>query len=60
MRRRKEGNAPSFGSTSDQFFLVLALFHDHFVQELFLSLAELDLLHRGDLLNGSCGRRKSV
>jgi hypothetical protein len=44
----------------DQLFLVLALFHDDFVQELLQALAELPFLHRGDFLNGSRGRRESV
>lgn len=59
-KRHGEEKRAKFWIDDDQFFLVLALFHDHFVQEILQTLAELPFLHRGDFLNGSRGRRKSV
>jgi len=58
--RRSNGRRTKFWIYHNQFFLVLALFYDDFVQELLQTLAKLSLLHRSDFLNGSRSRRESM
>ena len=58
--RRSDGKRAKFWIHYNQFFLVLSLFHDHFVQELLQTLPKFSLLYRSDFLNGSRGRRESM